>query len=56
MLAVATNYKNNGKIIEKMHVFWDVDFRGIVEGFWKGFGRPKSMIFAIFWGKNGSNK
>ena len=42
------------KINEKMHVFADIDFGGILEGFWEGFGRPKSMKFAIFSIKNGS--
>ena len=36
------------KINEKLHVFWEVDFGGILGGFWKGFGRPKSLIFAFF--------
>ena len=31
-----------------MHVFGDLDFKWILEGFWEGFGRPKSMIFALF--------
>ena len=31
-----------------MHVLWDVDFEGILDGFWEGFGRPKSVIFAFF--------
>ena len=44
------------KIHEKSHVFWDIDFEGILDGFWEGFGRPKSMIFAIFSRKNGSKK
>ena len=32
------------------------DFEGIEDGFWEGFGRPKSSIFAIFSRKNGSKK
>ena len=44
------------KIDEKSHVFWDVDFEGILGGFWKGFGRPKSMFFGVFSRKNGSIK
>ena len=36
------------KIDEKSHVFWDIDFGRILEGFWDGFGRPKSLIFAFF--------
>ena len=39
-----------------MQVLWDIDFEGILDGFWEGFGRPKSMIFAIFSRKNGSKK
>ena len=36
------------KIHEKSHVFWDIDFEGILRGFWEGFGRPKSSIFTFF--------
>ena len=36
------------KIVEKLHVFWEVDFGSILKGFWEGFGRPKSLIFAFF--------
>ena len=39
MLAVATNNKNQAKIDEKSHVFWDIDFEGILGRFWEGFGR-----------------
>ena len=31
-----------------MHVFCDVVFAWILEGFWDGFGKPKSLIFALF--------
>ena len=31
-----------------MYVFWNIDFGRISEGFWKGFGKPKSSIFAFF--------
>ena len=31
-----------------MDVFWNLDFGRISEGFWEGFGRPKSLIFALF--------
>ena len=24
---------------EKLHVFWNFDFRGMLDGFWGGFGR-----------------
>ena len=44
----AENNQNKQKIDEKMQVLWDIDFEGILVGFWKGFGRPKSMIFAFF--------
>ena len=44
------------KFDEKSHVFWDVDFEWILERFWERFGRPKSLIFAIFSRKNGSKK
>ena len=36
------------KIDEKSHVFWDIDFDRILGGVWEGFGRPKSLIFALF--------
>ena len=36
------------KINEKSHVFWNLDFKWILKGFWEGFGRPKSSIFALF--------
>ena len=29
---------------EKLHVFWNFDFKGILNGFWAGFGRPKSRF------------
>ena len=48
MLALATSSKNLTKIDEKSHVFWNVDFNWILKGFWEGFGRPKSSIFALF--------
>ena len=36
------------KIDEKLYVFWDIDFGWILGGFWGGFGKPKSLIFALF--------
>ena len=36
------------KIAEKSHACWDIDFAGVLEGFWEGFGRPESSIFAVF--------
>ena len=50
------NNKNCTKIDEKLHVFLEIDFGSILERFWHGFGRPKSMIFTIFSIKNGSKK
>ena len=32
-----------------MHVFCDVVFAWILEGFWDGFGKRKSLIFAFCW-------
>ena len=34
--------------LEKIDVFWDLDLEGILGGFWEGFGRPKTSIFALF--------
>ena len=36
------------KIAEKSHVCWNMDFGGVLERFWEGFGSPKSLIFAFF--------
>ena len=36
------------KIVEKSHVCWDIVFGDILKGFWEGFGRPKTSIFAFF--------
>ena len=44
------------KFDEKSHVFWDIAFEWILGRFWECFGRPKSMIFAIFSRRNGSKK
>ena len=44
------------KSCEKLYVFLDIDFGRILEGFWEGFGRPKSTIFVIFSIKNASQK
>ena len=46
-MALAANYKNLAKINEKLHVFLDIDFGSISDGFWDGFGRPTSLIFAF---------
>ena len=29
---------------EKLHVFWNFDFKGILNGFWAGLGKPKSRF------------
>ena len=39
---------NLAKIDENLHVFWEFDFGGILGGFWEGFGKPASSIFACF--------
>ncbi len=33
--------KISKKCTEKSHVFWNFDFKGFLEGFGAGFGRPK---------------
>ena len=33
---------NIQKCDEKLHVFWNFDFGGILDGFWMGFVKPKS--------------
>ena len=52
----AENNQNKQKIDEKNQVLWDIDFESILNGFWAGFGQPKSMIFVFFSRKNGSKK
>ena len=42
MLALLQQSIFRPKIDEKSHVFWNLDFDMICEGFWEGFGRPKS--------------
>ena len=42
--------------IENFDVFWNDDFDMILGRFGEGFGKPKSLIFAIFPRKNGSKK
>ena len=56
MLALLQQSIFRAKLAEKSHVFWDVGFEWILGRFWKRFGRPKSLIFAIFSRKNGSKK
>ena len=36
------------KIDEKSLVSWNIAFGSVLEGFWEGFGRPKTLIFALF--------
>ena len=36
------------KYLEKIDVFWNFDFEGILDRFWEGIGRPKLSIFALF--------
>ena len=45
---IVENYPNKQKINEKIKVLWGIDFGGMYDGFRKGFGRPKSMIFTGF--------
>ena len=52
----AKNNQNKQKIDKKMQVLWDIDFEGILDGFWEHFGKLKSLIFAIFSRKNGGKK
>ncbi len=40
--------KKYKKVEEKLHVFWEYDFRRILGGFWEGFGKPRTSIFALF--------
>ena len=44
MLAPLQQCIFRAKIHEKSHVFWDFDFKGILNGFGAGFGRPKSRF------------
>ena len=44
------------KNLEKIDVFWNIDFEGVLGGFGDGFGRSKSLIFAFFSRKNASKK
>ena len=43
-----TNAKTMVKILGNIDVFWDFVFEGILGGFWEAFGRPKTLIFALF--------
>ena len=33
---------------KKLSLLWNIDLGWIFEGFWDGFGRPKSFIFQLF--------
>ena len=48
--------KTVAKNLEKIDVFWNIDFEGVLGGFGHGFGRSKSLIFAFFSRKNASKK
>ena len=48
MLALLQQSIFRAKIDEKSDVLLDFDFEWILGGFWEGFGRPKSIIFAFF--------
>ena len=36
------------KNLEKIDVFWNFVFGGILRGFWEGFGRPKTQYSHFF--------
>ena len=44
----AKNNLNSPKIAEKTHIFGNIVFERILEGFWMGFDRSKTFIFAFF--------
>ena len=48
MSALATSIKIRAKIDEKSHVFWDVDFEGILGGFWEAKILDFRSFFDIF--------
>ena len=48
MLAFATSIKILAKIDENWHVLGGIDFGSILERFWEGSGKPKSLIFTLF--------
>ena len=48
MLALLQQWLSRIKMAEKSHVCWHIDFGGVLEGFWHGFGKPKSSIFVFF--------
>ena len=39
----AENNQNKPKIDEKIHVEGDIDFQGILNGFWEGFRKQKTL-------------
>ena len=38
----------HAKIDENLYVLGKVIFERVLEGFWEGFGKPKTSIFALF--------
>ena len=40
----AKQRKNIKTCDEKLHVFWNFDFKSILDGSWVGFGEPKSWF------------
>ena len=36
------------KITQKLHVFWDIDFKGILGRFWEGFGSQNPQFSQFF--------
>ena len=47
-IEVTKNKNYKAHIDEKSYMFWDMDFKSFWDGFWNGFGRPKTLIFAVF--------
>ena len=45
---LTTINKDRSKQRPKIRCFWDIDFRSFWDGFWRGFGRPKTSILAGF--------
>ena len=48
MLALATSIKIRAKIDEKLHVFWDIDFKAILNGFWEAKILDFRSFFDVF--------
>ena len=47
-IEVTKNKNYKAQIDEKSYMFWDMDFKSFWDGFWNGFGRRKTLIFAVF--------